>query len=108
MMRTLSTFPTFAAFLLWWQQQDATQLASLNRRRVSEYWQLHRVIEEKHKALESRAGVTITKQQAAEALDVMLKEEGRQNLAAYHKRHLKSPKAAAAAAGDAGAGNGRE
>lgn len=125
---------SFGAFWTWWTsvppgfsdsraalhaRKDNTWRPFDKKQRVSELNQFLRVIADKQQALgEQLGGIPATQEQGVAALDLEMQEQGLKTLAAYHKKHMKSPfvdavargaAAAAAADGeDAAAGEGVE
>jgi hypothetical protein len=102
---------SFAAFWGWWQSappgfsfsraalganKEAPWLQGDKKQRVCELNQFLKVIQAKKDALEKQlGGVTATDEQAVAALDLEMQQQGLKNLAAYHKKHIKSPYAGA-------------
>ena len=119
---------SFAAFWGWWQsapsgfndsraeleaRKDFTWRGGDRRQLVSELHQFLGRIKGKKEAMKQQlGGVAATDEQAVAALDIEMQEQGLKNLAAYHKRNMKSPYATGArsstAAAAAAAGEGAE
>jgi hypothetical protein len=116
--------PSFAAFWGWWQsappgfsdsraeldeRKDFTWREGDRRQLVSELHQFLSRIKGKKEAIKQQlGGVAATDEQAVAALDIDMQEQGLKNLAAYHKKFMKSPYATGAKSSTAAAGEGAE